>query len=558
MFFYFLKNDEQLLVESPTTRRVINGPKVVFINPFINRVHRRRAQLLDNRHYVLLIDRLTGEKRMERGPKLLFLGADDQLAKEFKAITVREGEYLHVKDRVTGALRMERGPQLFFLGVDEETTDDPQVAMTLKENEYLFVKDRLTGVQRVERGPTLFYPGVNDDIIEELTATPLRRDQYVRILNNETGVIRVVRGETSVYLEPNEVMLRASQGEGHANTVINQSVKIDEKTSVLLRDISTGQLELVTEKGVFFPTAYQEVMEVRKQIALEDSQIMVIKDRNGKYRIRRGTDEERSFFLAPYEEVVPFIWSTGIHKDKRALRLEALDLRPKFMWYEFAARTEDNVELILGITFFWQIVNVEAMLATTDDVTGDICSHARSSIIQAVSQVTLERFLADFNNIVRRVVVESHDPFYTERGVTLNAVEVRSIECKDPKTQDILNEIIQETTNRLNRLQKQESENEVRLRQMAGDTEVEEAKKRLLELQRENELNEATAIGDAEARRIGAFLAGLGDLLSIEDKIAAFNLLRKGEVLNALSQGSAHLYFTPADVNLSIESKEPR
>jgi regulator of protease activity HflC (stomatin/prohibitin superfamily) len=324
----------------------------------------------------------------------------------------------------------------------------------------------------------------------------------------------------------------------------------------LLRDISTGQLELITERGIFFPTPYQEIVEVRKQIALEDSQIIVIKDRSGKYRIRRGTDDERSFFLAPYEEIVPFIWSTGIHKDKRTLRLEALDLRPKFMWYEFEARTQDNVELTLGITFFWQIVNVEGMLATTDDATGDICSHARSSIIQAVSQVTLERFLADFNNIVRRVVVESHDPFYSDRGVTLNAVEVRSIACKDPKTQDILNEIIQETTNRLNRLQKQESENEVRLRQMAGDTEVEKAKTNLLELQRENELNQATAIGDAEARRVAAFLAGLGESLTIQNKLEVFNLLRKGEVLNALSQGHAQLYFTPADVNLSIESKQ--
>jgi hypothetical protein len=554
MFIYFLRNDEQLLIESPTTRRVVNGPGTVIINSLLNRVQRRKAKLLDNRHYLLIINRLTGEKRMLRGPTLAFLGADDEIGKEFKALTLREDEYLEVKNRVTGAIRIERGPQLFFLGVDEEASDTPIRALTLKENEYLHVKNRLTGVQRVERGPQLFFPGVNDDVTAELGAIPLRRDQYMRILNNETGVIRIVRGETSVYLEPNEIALAAASHEGRHN--IHQAVKIDEKTAVLLRDISTGQIALNTEQGVFFPTPYQEIVEVRTRIALEDSQIIVIKDRTGKYRIRRGTDPERSFFLAPYEEIVPFLWSTGIHKDKRALKLDALDLRPKFMWYEFEARTQDNVELTLGITFFWQIVNVEGMLATTDDVTGDICSHARSSIIQAVSQVTLERFLADFNNIVRRVVVESRDPFYTERGVTLNAVEVRSIACKDPKTQDILNEIIQETTNRLNRLQKQESENEVRLRQMAGDTEVEQARARLLELQRENELNQATATGDAEARRLAAYLNGLGDMISIENKIAIFNLLRKGEVLDTISRGSAHVYFTPADVNLSIESRE--
>jgi len=368
--------------------------------------------------------------------------------------------------------------------------------------------------------------------------------------------IRVERGEQSVYLNPNDETLALPAPNKNLPDNIRNAVKIDENTAALLRNVATGQLELVTEKGVFFPTADQDIIEVRKRVSLEDHQVMVIKDQTGRYNIRRGTDEARSFFLDPYQEVVPFIWSTGIHKDTRTLRLETLDLRPKFMWYEFEARTQDNVELTLGITFFWQVVNVEAMISTTDDATGDICSHARSSIIQAVSQVSLERFLADFNNIVRRVVVESGDIFYTDRGVVLNAVEVRSIACKDQKTQNILMEIIQETTNRLNRLQKQESENEVRLRQIAGETEVEQSKERLIGLQRENERNRAMATGEAEAARVASFLSGLGDIISSTDKIAIYNLLRKGEVLHDLSQGTAQLYFTPADVNLSIESKQ--
>ncbi len=561
---YNLKQDEQLLIEGFTSRRVVNGPGTVFVSPLISRVQRRKGTLLDNRQYIVITNTLTGEKRIERGPKLVFLGADEAILVALKAVTLKEDQYLRIKNRVSGAARIERGPQLLFLNlddatdVDEDSDDEPQTATTLKEDQYLHVSNRASGVQRLVRGPQLFFPDVNDTVVRTLRAIPLKKDQYVRILNRETGVMRIERGEQSIYLNPNDETLAppGADAKKEAPDNVRSAVKIDENTAILLRNNATGQFELVTEKGVFFPTADQDIWEIRKRVSLEDHQVMVIKDQTGRYDIRRGTDAARSFFLAPYEEVVPFIWSSGIHKDNRTLRIEALDLRPKFMWYEFEARTQDNVELTLGITFFWQVMSVESMIRTTDDATGDVCSHARSSIIQGVSQVSLERFLADFNNIVRRVVVESRDIFYEERGVVLNAVEVRSIACKDQKTQDVLMEIIQETTNRLNRLQKQESENEVRLRQIAGETEVEQSKGRLIGLQRENELNRAVATGEAEATRIAAFMTGLGNVISDVDKIAIYNLLRKGEVLHDLSLGSAQLYFTPADVNLSIESKK--
>lgn len=189
-----------------------------------------------------------------------------------------------------------------------------------------------------------------------MTAITLKKGQYVRILNRKTGAVRVEQGEARVILAPNEEVIGRSGNHEGIQTAIN----IDELTAVLIRDLNTGQLALVTAKGLFVPQADQEVVQPRKRIVLEDHQAMVIKNIEGRYSIRLGTDAERSFFLDPYEEIVPAIWSAGLHKDSRSLRIEALDLRPKFMWYEFEARTQDNVELVLGITFFWQITDVEA------------------------------------------------------------------------------------------------------------------------------------------------------------------------------------------------------
>jgi hypothetical protein len=500
---FFLKDDEQLLVETFTRRRVVNGPTTFFGTPF-DRLRRR------------------------------------------KALTLGPTEYLHVRDTLTGQVRTERGPQLYFQGANEEF-GQRQTAMPLKRNEYVHVLDKRTGAIRTERGESSVYLEPTEALLGETkqTAITLKRNEYLRVIDKRTGIIRVERGENSVYLEPTEEMLEG----------VKAGINIDEHTAVLVRDLQSGQLSLVTEPQVFMPAPHQEIVEARRRILLEDHQVVVIRDKEGKYEFRRGAGEARSFFLEPYAQLVQLLWSTGLHKDQRTLKITHFDLRPKFMWYEFEARTQDNVEIVIGITFFWQIVDIETMMRATDDAPGDLCSHARSAIIQSVSQVPLDQFLADFNALVRRAVLDAGDAFYAERGAQLNAVEVRSITCKDAATQRILLEIIQETTNRLNRLQKQSSENEVQVKQIEGQVEAEARRARWLELRRQNAETEALTVGQGEAQRVRAFIDGLGTELPIDAKLALFNTLRKQEALERLSQGTAQLYFTPQDVDLTIESR---
>lgn len=457
-WLYFLKDDEQLLIETPTARRVANGPGVVLTPPLAT-AKRRPALVLGPTEYVRLRDTTTGDARNIPGPARCFLGANEQLD-------------------------------------------------------------------------------------ERRQLTPLKRNQYMRLIDRRTGAIRVERGEQSVLVAPTEEVLEAPR----------EGVNIDAMTAVLVRDTRSGGLELITAPQVFVPAAHQEIAEVRRRVLLENHEAAVVKGRDGSFTIHRGSDADRSFFLPPYCELVQFRWSSGLAKDRRDLKITHLDLRPKFMWYEFEVRTQDNVELQIGLTFFWQIVDVARMVQATDDAPGDICSHARSDIIQAVSQVALERFLAAFNEVIGAAVLGDADPFYGERGATLHAVEVRSVTCKDPTTQRILQEIIQETTNRLNRLQQQESENEVRVRQIEGEIGAEELRGRLMEVRRAVEEEAARIAGGAEGERVRAFLAGLGADLPADAKLAIFHTLRKHEALKALSAGKASLFFTPDDVDLRINA----
>jgi len=463
-------------------------------------------------------------------PRVYFLQEDEQLL--VKAITKR---------------RTIQGPRVVVSRPHWQV--QRQKGITLGPTEYAQIRNELSGELHNVYGPALLFPDVAEKVVRQTKAITLKHNEYMRIIDQQTGQIRVERGEAAVTLQPTEEVLQEP----------SVGISVDNETAVLVRNTSDGQVTLVTEPQIFIPRADQEIHDVRQRIRLENHEALIIKDRAGKYIFKRGQGEseqsgERSFFLEPYEEVVTQHWSGGIHKDTKSLHITKFDLRPKFMWYEFEARTRDNVELIIGITFFWEIEDLEKLVAATHDAPGDLCSFARSHILQSISQASFEEFLAGFNDIIRIAIFENASTFYANRGINLHAVEVRSVHSKDPETQRVLQEIINETTNRINRLQKQESENEVRLKKIQGDIETEQMRSQLLELKREHAQMEGLSEGEAEALRVKAFFDGLGESLSPDAKIQLFSTLRKQDALFALSSGNSQLFFTPSDVDLKIQT----
>merc|ERR1719498_850333 len=163
-----------------------------------------------------------------------------------------------------------------------------------------------------------------------------------------------------------------------------------------------------------------------------------------------------------------------------------------------------------------------------------------TSTARAASSFTRLRSRATVRGCWRRVVV---------RGCW-------RIRCAESSTAQILQQIIQETTNRMNRLQQQESENEWQLLQIKGDIEEERAKTELLSVQVENSNARAAMDGLAEATRVQSFLQGIAaDVPDVEKRIALWNVLRKKDALQEVCKNGARLYYTPNDVNLSIEDR---
>merc|ERR1712178_363427 len=92
---------------------------------------------------------------------------------------------------------------------------------------------------------------------------------------------------------------------------------------------------------------------------------------------------------------------------------------------------------------------------------------------------------------------QATDGFYKERGVEIISMEVTRYEPVDAKTAQVLQEIIQETTNRINRLQAQESENDVLAAKLAADIQMERQRTQLIETQAKNEQLRAQMQGES-------------------------------------------------------------
>jgi len=387
-----------------------------------------------------------------------------------------------------------------------------------------------------------------------MCAIDLKVNEYVKVLDQSSGEIRVCAGRAQVFLEPHERLLDGGK---------QKAVVVDDEHAALVRNKRTGQLRLVTEKQLFVPDADDSIEEVRNLIKLAEHEAMIIKDKDGHFHYyygnenKQSADQPRSFFLPPFAEVVRLNWSRGRRRERRDLFIDRFDCRAQYMSFEFNCRTKDNVELVLEGTFFWEVVDLPMMVRTTGDTSGDICNHARSQFIKHVAQVTLKEFMDDLNVISNKVYQEDQT-FYQLRGVKVHSLEVTGYQCAEASTSEVLQQIIQETTNRMNRLSQQESENEVKLFKIHGQIEQEKLNGELLKIQQDHSQEEAKVMGTAEAGRVVAFIQGLENQVpKLDDRVAMWQTLRKNDALSVVSQGGASLYYTPSDVNLSIETKRP-
>ncbi|CAF1161296.1 unnamed protein product [Rotaria sp. Silwood1] len=574
-----IDHDESIILNKPTGKEIRYGPgwfcfpnwwdaqvmksiplqnnQYIIVKHIIdtddkNAFHARNDIPLTQRTTTNEKDELLNDSEMHlieiiRGPQIYKLkNPYDRLSEIKSMINLSATQYISVADKLTGVKRVECGPQLFCPKPYDELGEIKNL-YNLSSTEYLIVTDQSTGERATINGPTLFLPKAYDQISPIFNYIVLNHTQYCRIIDSRTGVMRIEKGPKTFALGPYESLMKV-----HDQTIFD-IINIDTENAVLVKNLDTGLDELITTPQKFIPSFTQRFIEIRKLIKLAPYENMILIDKDGHHILKNGS-KDKSFFIYPYQQIYTQSWSNDLKKDHRStIQVDRFDTRNQYMDYEFLVRTADNVEIILDVSIFWQITDLYKLVLVTQDPPEDICNHTRSEILSQVSKYNMKEFMGLPNSkLIDSVNSEKDDTFYESRGVNVIRVEVLEKRCKDPEIQKIFKQIIDEKTNRIKNIEKQEAENEIKLCDLNGKIEAEKLNGTLLKIKKENERQENQADGIAEGSRIQNFIGNLGDDIPLERKLQIYFDIQNTRRLDLLAQSKTTLYVTPKEVDTKV------
>lgn len=434
-------------------------------------------------------------------------------------------------------------------------------ALKLTNAQYVRMKNTLTGEVRMVEGNIFMFmeaydthDGIKDKIV-------VKQDEFIRFVDRVAGTERVVRGAASVVPRPWE----------DAEAGVEKAVFVDRDAAVLTLNKNDGSKRLVQATGPFIPDPYEEILETRTRIRLLPHEAMVVRNSFGRYIIHsgagvNGTGSGVSYFLGPADKVVEMEWSTfsepaqGGRQEVSTETVTRIDLRVRKVFFQYDVRTNDNVAMRIEGSIYWKVVDIAKLLNVTGDPSGDVWYKARSTLIAEVSKVDLETFMESFNSLIKGAFDrQASDSFYADRGVQVRGMQVSKYDSTDAVTAQTLRTIIEETTNRINRLQAQRSENDVKAAKLMADIALENERTTLIRTQAWNERLEASLEGESEGVQLAYSVASFvtrvnASANSVNKSVSMYKLHKKLENQNQrtkhIASGRATLFLTAEQLNM--------
>jgi regulator of protease activity HflC (stomatin/prohibitin superfamily) len=529
----------------------------------------QQGTLLTEYESVMATDTTTGTRYVTMTNGMVFPGPYDVLGPKETGIPLSRTEYIRLRNMQTGGLRIVKGETVYFKGpfdevIGEYENNGVRTGHVLTPDIALHVLSKDDGTRRLVRfgdqEEKVWFPGPYDELLEVRHGIKLSKAEWVRLMNEETGEVRIEIGEQVVFLGPTEVKIGDIRKGYHVNS----------EQALVVESADTGEQRLFTTPCTFFPSAYENVVAIRPLLRVEPHESVVIMDTDGAFKFYNPilqTAKGESFFLPPYHSLVTMYWSTGNPDEQDEYEaLTKIDLRAQYLFFDFEVRTSDNVRLKIAGTVFWQVTDVQKMIRATRDTRGDIWHRSRNVLIAAVGSVKLNDFMEQLNDIVEGAFEDDKaSPFYDDRGLMVHSMEVTQYETIDDSTSAVFEEIIRETTYRINRMEKQTSDNEVAEAKLRADVILEKNRTELLKTRADNEKSLSIADGENAGLKLAAgadiFINSLAtEIPNITDRVQLYKLhqeLAKRNMTSAnLAKGGAQLFVAPQDMNLRLQMHE--
>eukprot|EP00930_Biecheleria_cincta_P019771 TRINITY_DN15014_c0_g1_i2.p1 TRINITY_DN15014_c0_g1~~TRINITY_DN15014_c0_g1_i2.p1 ORF type:complete len:859 (-),score=123.64 TRINITY_DN15014_c0_g1_i2:189-2714(-) len=213
---------------------------------------------------------------------------------------VYEDEQLLIK--TTSKRSIRNGP--FVDVVWPHMSTEKRKAMRLAELEFASVKDDMTMRMRHQAGPGLVFLGPYEVLVQVLPKTQLQRGEYMRLLNMLTGIERVVTGPLVLMPDPYE----------EAAIGVEQAFVVNATTTVKVQNKTSGMQRLVTQRGLFVPSAYEVILGLVHARSIEPMKYFRVKDH--LTGLVRNVPGPQLFFAGPHDEVVKVGTKMVLEKDE--------------------------------------------------------------------------------------------------------------------------------------------------------------------------------------------------------------------------------------------------
>jgi len=409
-----------------------------------------------------------------------------------------------------GKRELKRGESSFFLRPGERLESGIQNVHILGEEEALLLRARIPFTEgKVEhpagdlwmlRGPCEYVPPVNVEIVENRTSIALDENEGIYVRDRKTGKVREVVGQTYM-LSPNEELWAKEL-----------PASVEELLSKTGREPGTGKEKTVGTRDKTRVVTYR---------APHNSAVQVYDYTAKQSRIVFGPE---LVMLKVNEEFTVLTLSGGVPKVQNKIKSLALLLGPDFTTDIVIVETSDHARLSLRLSYNWHFDvaslkdTEKSKIFSVPDFVGDACKAIASRVRGAVAAVSFDSFHKNSADIIKAAVFGTEEDGSPRNSLKFNAnnlvitnIDIQSVEPVDQRTKDSLQKSVQLAIEITTKSQEasarrdaeraeQEAKGRLERQKLEDESKAESAKKKLLELQAESAVVEASGQAKAEAK----------------------------------------------------------
>jgi major vault protein len=450
--------------------------------------------------------RQAGDEWLVRGPRRYIPRKEVQIVSKERAHLLREAEYcvvLNPFDRATGRIQEGRrrvisGPDVFVLEPGELLEGEIRNKHVLSERQGLkleatddFTERQPDGVRRagdtwIIRGPQTYVPNDKVKILQEIQAISLGQGEGLYVRDLRSGQVQLIEGPCQFMLEAWQE-LHEKHLSAEAEAILNEEVSSSGGSPPALPYDRTRAIVL----------------------RIEDNHGVLINDfETNTSRVAYGPAK---VMLKPYEDVAVLDLSGGTPKKPKQIKVLFLHLGPDFSTDQFEVATRDHARLRIKLSYKWQFERTndpekDRVIFRVGDFVGYVCENLASRIRQVAAENDFETFHKGASTLIRRAVFgmdEAGRPrkerLFSENQLRIIDIDIKDIAPVDEKTAQKLHEAIDTNIQIQLDASKQEAEAQAELKRIKSEEEkqladieskkkAEEQRQALIELETRNRL----------------------------------------------------------------------